>query len=195
MISLNDSTLKLITDYYTGNTEAFDSKDPDFQNLLLFYVSDNNSSTLRELATLALIGYESNPSKHGHDGIDNDTKKLKEVKPRFIYDGEKVGGSGNFNDMTLELLDAKRNMDVVCSLFCGNRLIYIVEFPLEVIYEHLKKPIDNAKIGRRVVCGFSWKQYDHRDLKIHYFDSITAMEKGCLSKPHYNMLMSRSIND
>ena len=186
-------TLKLITDYYTGNTKSFDGKDETFQNLLLFYVSDNNSSTLRELATLSLVGYESNPSKHGHDGVARTSNRLKEVNPRFIIEGEKAGVSGNFNDMTLLLLNSKRYMDVVCSLFCGNRLIYIVEFPLEIIYEHLKQPIDNAKLGRRVVCSFGWKQYDHPSLRIHYFDSISAIEKGCLSKPHYNMLMSRSI--
>lgn len=191
MVNLENDTIRLVTEYYTGNTTLFDDKDPQFTNLLLCYATDNNSSTLRELSTLYFLGYESNPNKHGYDGIDNKTGREKEVKPRYIEAGKKVGGSGNFNDMTLELLEAKRHQDIICSLFCDNRLIYIVEFPMEVIYEHIKQPIIKAKIGRRIVCGFGWKQYNSPLLKVHYFDSISAAEKGCLSKGHFKMLMER----
>lgn len=189
-ISINN--IKLAAEVFTGNTTSLDAKDDDYRNLFLAYATDSNSSSLREAVTLHILGYESNNHKHGHDGIDNVTGKLKEVKPRSIKTGEKVGGSGNFNDMTLELLEAKKDYDVICSLFLEDRLIYVVEFPFHVIYDAIKKPIVNAKLGKRVVCGFGYKDYDCNELIVHYFDANTAIEKKCLSKKHFEMLVIRA---
>ena len=192
-ISLNNITIA--AEFFTGNLTKFNSKDEDYKNLFLAYATDVNSSSIREAVTLHMLGYEKQHSKHGYDGTDPKTGKYKEVKPRSVKSGLKVGGSGNFNDMTLNLLAQKSGYDVICSLFSENKLIYIVEFPFMVIHDHIKKPIDSAKAGKRVVCHFSYKNYDCDDLIVHYFDREAAVEANCLSINHLKLLERRSKKD
>jgi hypothetical protein len=191
-MSLSVENLNLATQFFLGNTEMLDKKDEDFKNWFITYASDNNSSTVREAVTLHYLGYESYEAKHGADGFDPNTGRQKEVKPKFVTEGNKVSSSGNFNDMTMELLEKKKDLDVICSLFSGNRLIYIVEFPISVINEKLKQPIINAKIGRRVVCPFNYMNYDSDELIVHYLDVDTMKSHNCLPKNHMMMLESRN---
>jgi len=185
------NNVKMAAEYFTGNLTAFNQKDDDYKNLFLAYATDANSSTIRELATLYLLGYDFNLEKHGHDGVDSKTGKLKEVKPRYIKAGDKLGSSGNFNDMTLDLLETKEDYDVICSMFTEDKLIYVVEFPFSAIYERIKKPILEAKLGKRVVCHFRYNDYNINELVVHYFDAEAARQKNCLSKPHYDMLKNK----
>ena len=83
-------------------------------------------------------------------------------------------------------------MDVICSLFVNSRFVYIVEFPLEVIYEKLKLPILNAKLGKRVVCSFGYKDYDDDRLKIHYLNK--ELIHTCVVKNHAKMLIEKYDN-
>jgi len=189
-ISINN--IELAAELFTGNNTLFLTKDEDYRNLFMAYATDCNSSSLREAVTLHILKYDSNSAKHGNDGTDIKTGKLKEVKPVSIKLGEKLDNSGTFNDMTLTLLDKKTNYDVICSAFSEDRLIYIVEFPFSVIYEKVKKTIDNAKLGKRVSYSFGYKSYDCDELVVHYFDTKTAMERNCLSKPHFNCLIRRT---
>jgi hypothetical protein len=47
-----------------------------------------------------------------------------------------------------------------------------VEFPISVILETLKKPIINAKLGRRIVCPFSNTSFqDSSEMVIHHYDA------------------------
>ena len=190
---LNSEDIDLATQYFLGNTEPLLKESERFSRLFLTYITDNNSSTLRELVTLNLLGYKSYDEKHGADGIDINTNRIKEVKPKFLRLGQKLGSSGNFNDMTLSLLEKKKDFDIICSLFSYDRLIYLIEFPLSVIYDKLRKPIDNAVKGKRVVCHFTFKDYDNDLLKVYYFDKELAEERKCLSKTHISMLESRVI--
>lgn len=186
-MNLSKQNLDLATQYFLGDTTMLDQKDDDFKNLFLSFASDNNSSTMREAVTLHYLGYDSYSQKHGADGINPKTNKQIEVKPKFLSEG-KLGNTGNFNDMTMDLLNKKIDFNVVCSLFFQSRLIYIVEFPLTTIYEKLKEPIINAKAGKRVVCQFNYLNYDTDDLVIHYFNEELAKQYNCLSKPHLQML-------
>lgn len=188
----SSNNIEIAAQYVLGNTELYDAKDDDYKNLFKVYLCDNNSSSLRESITLHLLGYQQFESKHGADGIDTKTGKLKEVKPRMLSVGQKMSNSGNFNDMTLELLNKKLDYDIVCSLFYADRLVYIVEFPMSSIYEHLKEPILKAKLGKRVVCHFSHTKYDNNDLVVHYFNAELARSTKSLSKTHFAMLESRS---
>jgi hypothetical protein len=135
------------------------------------------------------LGYQPYQEKHGADGVDTKTGRQKEVKPKFLHAG-KLGNSGNFNDMTLELLEKKKDYDIVNSLFYQSHLVYIVEFSMSVIIEKLKKPITNAKLGKRVVCHFNYKDYNSDELRIHYYNKNVAYATNCLSKPHLIMLDS-----
>lgn len=172
-MELSENNLKIATEYYNGNTTNFDKKDDDYKNLFRAYASDKNSSTLREAVTLSTLGYERYKEKHGADGVDKITGRQKEVKPRyFSSSGQKVNIGGNFNDMTMELLNKKKKFDIICSVFVDDRLIIVVEFPISVIFEALKKPIINAKLGKRVVCNFSNTSFqDSSEMVIHRYDA------------------------
>lgn len=184
---LSKNNLKLVTNFFLGNTKCFDKKDDEYKNLLLAYATDNNSSTLRELATMNYLKYKSFTEKLGPDGIDLETGVFKEVKPKTIKSDKKSGGSGNFNDMTLELLEKKKDYDIICSLFKDSRFVYIVEFPMSSIYEKLKQPILKAKLGKRVVCNFSYKDYDPDVLKVHYLNK--ELIHSSVSKKHAKLLI------
>jgi hypothetical protein len=194
-IELNESNIKLAAHVAVGDLSQLHKKDPDFQNLFMSYAQDKNSSTLRERVSLSILGYESFTAKHGADGYDQVTNRLKEVKPIQSNGIKPIGNTGGFNDLTIELLEKKKDYDIVCSLFCNFRLIYLVEFPMSVIYEHLKSPILVAKAGKRVVCKFSHTNYDNDLLKVHYFDSVNSKKYKCLSAPHMSMLEKRNKND
>lgn len=189
-MELNDKNLNIITQYFLGNAAPLDAMDDDYKNLMLCYATDNNSSTVREAVTLHYLGYKSYPEKHGADGVNLATNTEIEVKPRFIENG-KIANSGNFNDMTLELLEKKKNFNIVCSLFSKDKLIYIVEFPISTIWEQLKKPIVNAKLGKRVVCHFGYKHYSDDSLVVHYYNPDAVLEQNCLTKEHKKLLESK----
>ena len=181
-MQLNENIINLAVKFFTGDTEEFDKKDEDFRNFFRVCASDSNSSWLRELVTLQVVGYTQYPEKHGPDGYDPKTNRQKEVKPRFINLGSKTRIGGNFNDMTLNLFEKKENLDVICSTFVGDRLVCVVEFPFSVISDKIKQPIINAKLGRRVVCHFSQTSFQHSDqLIIHYYDSETINNTKCYS--------------
>lgn len=189
---LSDKNIDLAIKYSLGDDSAFNNLDPDYRNLFLAILSDSNSSMLREAMILRMLNYISYPEKHGMDGYCPVTGKQKEVKPRFIVEGEKVGRSGNFNDMTPELLDKKDGCDVICAAFHEGKLLYIVEFPYEVIKPRLREKIDNAVVGRRVVCDFGYKHYDSDELQVKYLNESLIEETNSLSKPHFNMLKKRN---
>lgn len=189
-MELSQKNLDIITQYFLGNTTLLDAMDDDYKNLMLSYATDNNSSTIRELTTLNFLGYKPYTQKHGADGYDPVTNKQIEVKPRYLEQG-KISSSGNFNDMTMELLESKKDFNIVCSLFSRNKLIYIVEFPISVIWEQLKKPIVNAKAGKRVVCHFGYNHYSDDQLIVHYYNPVAVEEQSCLSKDHKKLLESK----
>lgn len=184
--------LEIATQYFLGNTAAVDALGPTFKRWFLAYASDNNSSSIREAITLHYLGYTQNSAKHGADGVNPMTNQEVEVKPKYIAEGKTLSSSvGNFNDMSLELLEKKKDYSIIGSLFSPNRLIYVVEFPMSSIYGVLEKQILEkmaGKPGKRVVCPFSYNHYDNNLLKVHYYDEETAKATKILSKPHQEML-------
>ena len=194
-IELNESNIKLAAHVAVGDLSQLHKKDTDFQNLFMSYAQDKNSSTLRERVSMHILDYVSYTAKHGADGYDPATNRLKEVKPIQSNGIKPIGSSGNFNDLTMELLEKKYDYDIICSLFCKFRLVYLVEFPMSVIFEHLKKPILTAKAGIRVKCHFNYEKYDNDLTKVHYFDASAARKYKCLSAPNILMLEKRNKND
>ena len=192
MTRLSDENVDLAIKYAKGDEHALDNISEGHRNCILAMFSDVNSSMLREAMTLRLLNYISYPEKHGMDGYCPITNKQKEVKPRWLNEGQKLSSSGNFNDMTHLLLDKKDDCDVICSAFYQDNLMYVVEFPYQLIKPRLKRTVDRAVVGRRVVCGFSWKDYDADDLKVHYLDEALITKTNSLSKNHLKMLVERS---
>ena len=188
---LSEENIDLAIQYALCNDEPFNKLCEGYKNLFLAILGDTNSSMLRESLVLRFLNYISYIEKHGMDGYCPKTGRQKEVKPRYICEGQKVGGSGNFNDMTYELLDKKDGCDVICAALNEGRMLYVVEFPYEVIKPRLKKTIDSAKIGKRVVCHFGWKDYDHENLRVRYLNEALINSTNSLSKQHLAMLTKR----
>lgn len=188
---LSDENIDLAIQYALGNDSAFENLDPGYRNLFLAILSDSNSSMLREAMVLRMLNYISYPEKHGMDGYCPVTGKQKEVKPRFIVEGQKLGASGKFNDITTDLLNKKDGCDVICAAFYEGRFLYVVEFPYELIKPVLQKKVDNAVVGRRVQSDFSWRDYDSDKLRIWYFNEALATDTNSISKPHIEMLKGR----
>jgi len=61
---------------------------------------------------------------------------------------------------------------------------------MSVIFEKLKKPITNAKLGKRVVCHFNYLDYNSDELQIHYYNKNVVDAMKCISNPHKIMLES-----
>lgn len=195
---LNEYNINICYDYCTGNTKSFESLDENYINLLLTYVTDKNSSTIREAITCKAAGYKWLTEKHGMDAIDEKTGKLKEIKPTTNYaENSPSSGGGNFNDFRLERHQKylNENYDILCSMFSHHRLIYVVEFPYSVIASHIEKNIlrvmENQVKGNNTRCSpsFSYSDYiNYPNLIVHYLDSRTARMYNAINRKHIEVL-------
>lgn len=147
-------------------------------DLMTNYFGDKNSSTLRELVTTAVAGYERNTEKLGYNGCKTIApgKVVQcEVKPKNVSPAAagktqtKLDGAGSFNDYTWARLekDQKEAPNILVSGFVDGRLVYIFEFPfnsasfVDKLRGHLRKHLpDGDEEGRYVRgAGFSWGDY------------------------------------
>ena len=192
---ISTENVDIAIQYAMGDENAFNTLDPGHQNMILASLGDHNSSMLREAMILQYLNYTTYSKKHGMDGYCNITGKQKEVKPTNIVEGQKIASSGNFNDMTSELLEKKDECDVICAGFYEGKFLYIIEIPFVVIKPKLKKQVDRAKLGKRVVCSFSYKDYDHDDINIRYLNEKLIDKSKSLSKKHFDMLKRRKTGE
>lgn len=108
-------------------------------DLLTMYITDKNSSTIREFITVTLAGYKHKLGKIGYNGFKQDAfiagQTFKcEAKPQNIDSSanRKLNGGGNFTDYTFKRLERdkqKSGLNMLMSGFIDGRLIYILEIP------------------------------------------------------------------
>jgi desulfoferrodoxin (superoxide reductase-like protein) len=175
--------------------------DPICEELFQMYMSDSNSSTLRETITVLVAGYDPVAGKHGRDAIDPVTGKAKEVKPKS-YTGTPTNGSGCFNDYTRDRFekDMKDGLDILHSLFVGDRLAYVVEFSIMAVQEKLDKHIrvnceeKQQKYVRTAAWGYSdWIQ--HPTTKTHYIDwQLIDSNPRCINGNMYKALRAKEAS-
>jgi hypothetical protein len=192
-MKLSDKNVELAYNIVIGKTEEFNKRDDDYKNLMLSYLNDVNSSSLREAITCYVCGYTWNTEKHGEDGINPITNQRIECKPK-LHLTKHCNGGGVFNDMTIQRIEQhlKDDIQIVCSIFSHNRLIYVVEFPFADIAEHIKYRINERKKDSRSSPSFSYTSYmGLSNLKIHYVDLESINNFKCLSKNHYRMLIEQ----
>ena len=170
-----------------------------FEELYSEYMSDANSSSLREQITAAVAGCKSIPGKLGRDAIDIDGNE-KEVKPKN-YTGKRTNGGGCFNDYTRKRYekDLCVNLPIISSLFAEGMLIYVVEFKFESIANRLDEQIVRVceREGNRYVRSCSWTYsnwIDNPDLVVHYINKDLLKEhyqygEGVVVGPFYKKLM------
>ena len=170
-----------------------------FEELYKEYMSDPNSSSLREQITAAVAGCKTIPGKLGRDAIDIDGRE-KEVKPKN-YTGKRTNGGGCFNDYTRKRYekDLNVNLPIIASLFYDGMLVYVVEFKFDAIADRLDEQIIRVceGEGNRYVRSCSWTYsnwIDNPDLIVHYINKDLLKEQyqygeGLVVGPFYKKLM------
>ena len=170
-----------------------------FEELYSEYMSDSNSSSLREQITAAVAGCKTIPGKLGRDAIDIDGRE-KEVKPKN-YTGKRTNGGGCFNDYTRKRYekDLNVNLPIIASLFYDGMLVYVVEFKFDAIADRLDEQIIRVceGEGNRYVRSCSWTYsnwIDNPDLIVHYINKDLLKEQyqygeGLVVGPFYKKLM------
>ena len=173
-----------------------------FEELYKEYMSDPNSSSLREQITAAVAGCKTIPGKLGRDAIDVNGKE-KEVKPKN-FTGKRTNGGGCFNDYTRKRYekDLCVNLPIISSLFAEGMLIYVVEFKFDAIADRLDEQIIRVceREGNRYVRSCSWTYsnwIDNPDLIVHYINKDLLKEhahygEGVVVGPFYKKLMNLS---
>jgi len=172
-MTISKQLQQVILDYATGKQI---NVDPLLLELLQIYMNDKNSSTMRELVTVILAGYDPIPGKLGRDAIDPVTKKEKECKPKN-YSGTAQRGEGCFNDYTRDRFnkDVNENLDIVSSLFIDDKCAFVAEYSIDAVKDKLDKQIhEKCEVKQNsYVRSASWA-YDswvnHDSVKIHYID-------------------------
>jgi hypothetical protein len=189
--------LKLAVDRSLG--KPTDDQGELFEELYSEYMSDANSSSLREQITAAVAGCKSIPGKLGRDAIDINGVE-KEIKPKN-YTTQRHNGGGCFNDYTRKRYekDCNVNLPIIASLFAKGMLIYVVEFKFESIAQRLNDQILRIceEQGNRYVRSCSWSYanwIDDPDLVVHYINKDLLKEhyqygEGVVVGPLYKKLM------
>ncbi len=197
-IMFSTKLLKLAVDRSLGKPTK--NQGELFEELYSAYMSDSNSSSMREQITAAVAGCKTIPGKLGRDAIDINGIE-KEIKPKN-YTGKRTNGGGCFNDYTRKRYqrDLSVNLPIICSLFADGMLIYVVEFKFESIAHRLDEQITRIceEQGNRYVRSCSWTYsnwIDDPDLKIHYINKNLLKEhahygEGVVVGPFYKKLLS-----
>ncbi len=171
-----------------------------FEELYNAYMSDANSSSLREQITAAVAGCKTIPGKLGRDAIDINGVE-KEIKPKN-WTGKRTNGGGCFNDYTRKRWkkDCSVNLPIISSLFAEGMLIYVVEFTFDTIADRLDEQIIRVceTEGNRYVRSCSWTYanwIDYPMLKVHYINKDLLKEhahygEGVVVGPFYKKLMN-----
>ena len=190
--------LKLAVDRSLG--KPTDDQGELFEELYSEYMSDANSSSLREQITAAVAGCKSLPGKLGRDAIDINGRE-KEIKPKN-FTGKRTNGGGCFNDYTRKRYekDLCVNLPIISSLFAEGMLIYVVEFKFESIANRLDEQIVRVceREGNRYVrsCAWTYSNWiDNPDLVVHYINKDLLQEhyqygEGVVVAPFYKKLMN-----
>lgn len=183
---ISNSLVKRLTKYSLGKTINWEKEE-----LLIFldsFISDKNSSKLREQITLSFCNYQPLSGKHGYDGFDEKRKKFVEIKPQHILTTEKkkLNGRGMFSDFTWERYD-KYLMDkpiIIFSGFIDTNLIYCIEVDFNELEEKFKNNLEKhfpnriripKSYLRYIECNYN--DYCHKNINLKYFNPIEGIEK------------------
>lgn len=201
IMKISQKNIEKITDYCTGKITNLG--DEDFTNLVLAYLDDSNSSTIREAVTANVCKYKWISEKLGWDAVDEATNEFKEIKPKRHSKDKKFNGGGNFSDLTPErikkyqdsLQDSQYGM--ISSFFINGRLCYVAEFKLSDILPHLAEKVHKkcVKEGNRYARSveYNYKHYIHSpNLKIHYIDFDLINEKKCFNEEFLEILEQKT---
>ena len=189
-----------------------------FTDLLTLYINDKNSSTLREIITVTLAGYQHEEKKIGYNGFKQAApgKPIAcEAKPKNVSSSDfeaykrgerksvrKLNGGGNFTDYNWKRFkkNSRGNLRMLVSGFVDGKLIYILEFPfferkskfIAQLREKLEKGLPKGDKSNRYVRSVTFN-YCHfmgsKKLRVVYCKRAVLEEhKKYLVAPFYKKL-------
>ena len=182
----------------------------ELQNMLTelieMYMTDKNSSTLREIVTVRVAGYEHSEGKLGYNGFKKEQgrKKMCEVKPVNVNEGErkKLNGGGNFTDYRWSRFErySEENPNMLVSGFVSGKLIYILEFPFncpsfkERIEEQLRRRLPHGNASGRYARSVSFYYKNYKDCaKAVFIEPKLEDYKDFLTRSFYNFLKNLRV--
>jgi hypothetical protein len=184
---MKEKTIQIFCDFALDTIQELPEVYDEFYE---YAITDVNSSRLREDLTSFVCGYKSISGKLGYDAVDSVTNQYKEIKPK-LFTGKSTNGGGNFTDMTMLRLEKMKNdnINVITSFFSYGKLIYILEFPFECIYDRLYEQIYEKCVVKKNSytrsASFTYKHYiDNPKLQVKYINwNLVDKYNGIISKP------------
>lgn len=187
-MSLSKTVLECYKNLLIGDRKIYEKADQLTKELIMGWLTDKNSSTVREEITLYIANCTKFDSKHGPDGIHNISKKLVECKPQYAYlkptgKYNKLTGGNCYNDITYDKIEESKDYDVYFSGFAEDKLVCIVKFPFAHIQKLIQQKLDNKiksakiklkqnKTPPRCSVRFSWKDWINcTELQIIYLNT------------------------
>ena len=199
-MTISPELQKVILDKALG--EDVDA-DPLLLELLDIYMNDKNSSTIRELITVLIAGYQPIPGKLDRDALDTITQKEKECKPKNFNGKTPQRGAACFNDYTRKRFnqDLEDDLDIVGSLFVDGQCAFVIEYNMDSVKDKLDKQIhEKCEVkSNSYVRSASWaydSYVDHESLKIHYINQDLIMNNPkCMVKDFRNAILAHAVLD
>jgi hypothetical protein len=190
---------EIVLKYSHGDTELESVKidEEHFKELLIKYLNDKNSSTLRQDVMCEVAGVKSNPNKLGYDGEDTtDEMKPKNVRttnPKL----KKLDGCGNYTDMTFKRHKAFYDQDAKIHVggFIDGEHVFQLSVPYREMSEHfenqLKKRLPNGDQPTQYLrsMNFSLTQIKKcKNVSLTYITQKLESYRGHITKPLYTYL-------
>lgn len=161
--------------------------------LIAEQANDANSSKFRENITKWMVGLSESHHKHGYD----DDVFAIEVKPQNYTGTTKLGGGGNFNDLTWRRHNKYLHDDalILQSGFHFGKLLYIVAFPyasiapaLELRLQNILPQGDVPKIYDRWGT-FKISDWRNAPYTVKYLTPMISQYRDALTSSFHDVLM------
>lgn len=201
---MKNELLNLIVAYSKGDIteeEILQTYGQMMLDLLLLYINDSNSSTLREAITCKVLGLEFTGKKLGYDSkLTNE-----EIKPRNVQTGGKklLDCWGNYSDLTWRRHNKYINDNVVVHVsgFVDGLLMYIIRFNYTDLapyfQEMLERDLPNGDQKNKYVrtAWFTFTNIkDLPSLQIEYLRRNLSNFEQKFQKDFYNYLSLQYAN-
>jgi len=172
------------------------------KEILSTYVSDKNSSFLREMVSCHIAGYKHSTEKLGYDGYKE--KLPCEIKPQNVDRDSKrrLNLGGSFSDFTWKKFNkcSIDKLNMIMSGFVDGKLIYIITFPFNCeefknhLLKQLNKKLPNGDISNEYIrsCSWSFIHIKNENLSLEYLSSDYIKYRKNMTKKLFDFIQEKN---
>lgn len=201
-MNLTKEHINLITEYSKGtlNRESFPLNESDnYWDLLVSYLTDKNSSTLREYITCNVLGLNISSKKRGYDSEGSSD----EVKPKNVdsSNNKTLNCTGNYSDLTYVRHNkyVKDNPIIHSAGFVDGQLLYIISISYselssrfeKLLNKHLPNGDQPSKYVRTADFSFSCIDSNSPNVKVTFIRDDIEKFSSFISKKLYKFLKTK----